>query len=362
MGVVLSVVAASIADLVYDLAIAGIAAITYVTSTVAAVAVGAATLAIDIGYAVVPYALAAIPFLITYAPALALTYFALQNPVLTAAFVFTGIAAGAGAVAATALGTTEANNQGPANPNSGLQNNYRSNEDVQQEFDAVLDELNRRAEFKNELATYSQEQANSRFTTSTGDIVENTFVNRQLDWLNILLQKKDLITEGAAYFVEHSAYLIRDTVNQFRTAARGSQPDFPWSFTTEDLDQRNRGTIRLRKRSREGQRESLGVTLEDFLYGLAVCKNEKKGCPEFITGSRKRKNVSVRNNSRRNKSKREVRVPNRKRVNKRVRSNVNKSRVQKQNDQQGSSNVRKVTKRRRVGKQKQTMRRKTNKK
>lgn len=354
MGVGVSVLIGSVIDIIYDLALAGIVGLTYLAETVASIAASAATLAINTTLAVVPYAVAALPFIIQYAPALAISYLAYTSPYLTAAFVFGGLAVGGATVAAVALTDTEGGSGGPTDPNNGLKQ-AKSNKEVQDEFNNALEFFDQKQQLRSDIAVYEEKIANSRFVAVTGDIVDDNYLNRGLNALIYLIQKKNEISEQAKAFVETSSNFVSSSSNwlrnniRLRTASGNPPPNY--DFTFEDLDQVNRGRIRLKSKQRSGQSEveTCGVTLDDYIYGIAHCKSVGR-CPSFLTN--KRKNVQVRSNSRSNNPKRKVRVRNRSRVNSSVRPNVNKMRTKQQNRQLRKNKVRKTTKRRRVGKQK----------
>lgn len=348
MGIGVSLVLATVTDLLYDLAIAGLGAITYIVYTASALTLSAASLAIDVGLAVVPYALSALPFLIQAAPALAISYFVYNNPILTAAFIFSALAVGGATVAASSLASTTPG-PGPTNPNNGL----KSPEEQQQEFNDILSNINERLELKREIALYDETIANERFTSVTGDIVKNTFSNQALDSILYLLQKRDIIANGAKSFVETSSNFISSTFRSTSAATSSFDPPPPYDFTLEDFEQRNKTKGRQRSKAGQSNLETCGVTIDDFLYNLALCKAKGKPCPYY--------GYPVRRVGRRNNSKRKVRVSNRKRVHSSVRSNVRKGRPKRKNGPNSSSTVRKVTKRGRVGKSKSTVQRKRKK-
>lgn len=358
MGVGISIIAASIVDILYELAIAGIGAITYLAATAGAITTAAATLAIDVGTAIIPATLAVLPYLITYAPALALSYFVYTNPILTATFVFTGIAVGGACVAATALAATQPQ-LGATDANNGL-NNQRSPSEVQDELQGVLDYINAKEKLRSDIALYDKEVASSRFRSRTGEIVSNNVANRGLDFVLYFLEKRDQIAEAAKAFVESSAYYLRDTVQSqgLYTATRDNEPFPPWSYTIQDVENPRSARIRLKSKQRTGQSftETCGVTLEDFLYGIATCNISGGKCPTYRTGKR---NVSVRSNSRRNPAKRKVRVSDRSGEYGSVQPTVSKVYPKRKNTRRNSVRaVPKTTKRRGVGKQNKTMSRK----
>lgn len=343
MGIGLSIglVVEGITDLLYDLALAGIAAVTYIAGSVGSLAFSAATLALDVGATVVPYGLAILPYIVTYAPALALSYFVYTNPILTASFLFAALATGAGAVAAIALATTEPTDIGPTAPTNGL----KSNEEVQRELDEVIEFIDEkqkyRAELESGLEVYNPADADSRFVSITGEIVDNNLVNRGLDFILNILKKKEEIQEAAGELLEKGSNLIEKGSEWIRGVRKRLEATNPrtFTFTFKDLDQR-----------------AVGVTFDDFLYGLAEC-HQKKGCPKLTT-TRKRKNVSVQSKRRRNTAKRKVRVSSRSRKRTSVRPAVRKSGRKATSKSGGSNRLRQTSKRRRVGKQKKTMRRK----
>lgn len=343
IGLSISLVVEGISELIYDLALAGIAAVTYIVGSVGSLAAAAATLAIDVGTAVVPYALAVLPYIVTYAPALALSYFVYANPILTATFLFAALATGAGAVAAISLATTEPTDVGPTSPNQGL----KSNEEVQQELDEVIDFIDEKQKFRRQLdsglAVYNPADANLRFQSVTGEIVDNNLVNRGLDFILNVLQKKEQLQELAGQFVEKTTNWISDVRERLEATTPRT-----YTFTSEDLDQLNRR-----------KRDYIGVTIDDFLYGLAEC-HQKKGCPKLTT-TRKRKNVSVQSKRRRNTAKRKVRISNRGGQHSSVRPPVRKSGRKAPSKSRSNNRISKAPKRRRVGKQKKTMRNKQKK-
>lgn len=361
MGVGISIIIGTVVDVLYDLTLAGIWAATLVVGTIDAIAAGIGSLALTIGSAalsVVPYAFYALPFIATYAPYLALGYFLYNYPVITAAFVFGAIALGGATVAATSLINTEGNG-GPTDPNNGLVGNelqvpIKSPEEAQRDFDLMLEYITDKEQLRKEIDDYSKE-VSLKEIKSTIDTVSGPFapvISTGLDAFWYLFGKKSQIAQGAKAFVESGSQgaswinsFIQSRVARFRTRSKNPPPIYDYSF--EDLDQSRSARIKLK--SGETETATCGVTIDDFIYGLATCE-KKKGCPSLTT--KRKRNVSVRNVSGRNKSKRKVRVPNRKRVNRSVRFDVNKNRTSRTNRKQSVRKVRKVTKRRRVGKQK----------
>lgn len=347
MGVALSALGLAVVDGLYELVLAGISALTYLAATAGTALLTAGSIAIEAGTAIIPVVLAVAPYLASALPGLAIAYTLYSSPVLTASFIFAGLAVGGATLAVTALGATQPNPDAVGSAYQGNVNGYKTPREVLNELDQAEQDVNAVIEFDEELSK-------SRFRSVTGDIVYNTYANRGIDSILYLLQKRDEILDAAKQFVTWSGSSVQGVTNYLTqtSSLTSTSPDDsgqnPENFILYD-DVRRRCNIRLKHRPPGDPSFTVGVTIDDLLYGLAFCP-KKNVCPGVKCPKR---NVSnVRSGGRKRGVNPKMRVQSRTRKRRRVQP-VDKKNVNKQvSRQQSRRAVQKAPPRRRVGKQK----------
>lgn len=329
MGLVLGTIASSITleavlEFAADAAIAGLGLVTYLVENALTFAITAGSILLQIGYYAVPTTLAVLPYIATALPGLALGYFVVNNPILTGAILFSGLAIGGAAVAATSLHQTAPRQVGGPgvsytfNPSEGQVQRARFETQSVDEWEPFT-----LGEFEYELDT-AQPSTDVALYDPQGSLVSDIY-NRGIDTILYLYRRREEIARtareiyqigqsayrGAQFGIEIGGQAIRYTAagaRQVRKIVQSAGDSL--SGVGEYLT--TKSTASSAKNNTLTTVGYAGLTLDDLLIGLADCQ---PSC-----------NVRFMQRRKRLPTKRKMRVQSRPRKRRTVRSNANKVR------------------------------------